>query len=254
MRIRPEFNNNNTTEEAKKDQVIKRKRGRPRIYPVSPVAASVVANEEIELEGSPVIGDPVEDIKNDDNVLGKVKCPECDTVLRSSWYLSKSRHSCVSDTNEITEEEEEEEEERLPVVKKRKLIDSDPKNKTSRNRTFNSPTVIKSPRAKKESTEAREMKMFCCPLSGCSRKCETKVRLMIHLATSHFLAKLEEKYSEDSQPGETESAARKCPHCQEIQPNNNILVMVKHVATEHADVIEELIAAATRENRNVKEG
>ena len=40
----------------------------------------------------------------------------------------------------------------------------------------------------------RKAKFYPCPLDGCSRKCETKKLLMLHLAMSHFLVKMEASY------------------------------------------------------------
>ena len=46
---------------------------------------------------------------------------------------------------------------------------------------------------KVEDSESKPM-FFSCPLDGCSRKCETNKLLMLHLAMSHFLVKMESKY------------------------------------------------------------
>ena len=50
-----------------------------------------------------------------------------------------------------------------------------------------------SPRIKVEVSE-RKAKFYSCPLDGCSRKCETKKLLMLHLAMSHFLVKMGASY------------------------------------------------------------
>merc|ERR1712168_875231 len=79
------------------------------------------------------------------------------------------------------------------------------------------------------------MKQFTCPLKGCERSCETKRLLMLHLALSHFIVKLEEKYITPEFIDGT--GERLCPHCGQLQPPNK-LSFIRHIAMEHEDIIE----------------
>ena len=58
---------------------------------------------------------------------------------------------------------------------------------------------------------------------------------MLHLALSHFIVKLEEKYIT---PEFIDGAGeRLCPHCGQLQPPNK-LSFIRHIAMEHEDIIE----------------
>jgi len=229
-------------------------------------------DEEIQLEGSPVTEEVNEDENNAENKSlsnsdnengsiecedcgmalrsewhrhpsrhdcnvdseGKVRCPDCHSQLRNSWYLPPSRHNCnkVSSYNERSNE-------------------TDDEDRGKKGSKRNSRRSVVSPQFKQETPETSRgfitpsrkvcgdtptnLKQFTCPLKGCERSCETKKLLMLHLALSHFIVKLEEKYIT---PEFIDGAGeRLCPHCGQLQPPNK-LSFIRHIAMEHEDIIE----------------
>ena len=204
--IKREANNN-----AENKTVDQERRRRKRIQ--SNPGLDFTDNDEIELEGSPVTGQmddaeakiECEDCgsvlrsewhrhpsRHDCKADSGVTCPDCGNLLRSSWYLPPSRHSCIPPAPASLSHQEGGQ--GLRPRKRRSLSLSHEDNNTE----------AKIPRAEakqdedapKPKVEAGERKaeFFSCPLPGCSRKCETKKLLMLHLAMSHFLVKLESKY------------------------------------------------------------
>ena len=227
-----ESNNNHGSEQDEVDEVNKKKLEMTTTSQDD--QAGTHDDEEVELDGSPVVEEPDCEEYDSDVPQVSVRCPDCDQLLKNSWFLAKFRHKCVRARDDNNDDDEApEEEQSLSIstrLRKRKLIDSDPKNKVAK-----LCSVIKSPVNKRE-VETQQQGFFQCPIQSCPRICETKQKLMIHLALSHFLQDLEDDYIKEA---DDQSAARKCPHCQDIQPNNNKLVFFKHIATEHEDVIEQ---------------
>ena len=217
---REEANNNNAINKSKDMDQEGKKRKRIQSSPDDEFSE----NEEFELEGTPETGDMEDaeaaapgECEDCGSVLrsewhrhpsrhdcqaelrGGVRCPDCDTPLRSSWYLPTSRHSCIPASVAASS--------RLPA----------PVTASSHNLSLDSTPLLR-PRKKRslslggeESHDERQVvktcvpslkveddgskaKFFGCPLAGCSRKCETKKLLNLHLAMSHFLVKMEAKY------------------------------------------------------------
>ena len=120
-----------------------------------------------------------------------VKCPDCDTSLRSSWYLPPSRHSCTAvsyhNVSIDTVRDTQEEEQRSRKIR-RLSVGSDLISPSQMQ--ANPPNLESSARSPNE----RMPNKFSCPLKGCSRQCDVKKDLMVHLAFTHYLEKLEIKY------------------------------------------------------------
>ena len=200
-----------------------------------------------------------------------VKCPDCGTLLRSSWYLPPSRHSCLSTLSPVTASSHnqsidtaQEAGQKLRPRKKRTLSEDNNSNAYGKTPKVDADHVAPSPKLKVETGERKATpKFYSCPLDGCSRKCETKKLLMLHLAISHFMVKMESRYiSSAGKLNHTfeldllvcyvmlisemmldnailEDGRRKCPHCDIIQPSNKI-GFIRHVAMEHENVMENL--------------
>ena len=116
-----------------------------------------------------------------------VRCPECGAALRSAWFLPPSRHACSATT----------------PGKRRKRLSRDPKAASASKQekleqeaedADGSADGFVTPCRSDAEEEGKEDSYFSCPLKQCSRKCETKKLLMLHLAMSHFFKKMEAKY------------------------------------------------------------
>ena len=210
--IKREANNNAEN----KAQDLERKR-RKRIQ--SNPGLDFTDSDEIELEGSPVTGDMEEaeaktpgecedcgsvlrsewhrhPSRHDCQADSGVSCPDCGTRLRSSWYLPPSRHTCIPPTPAISHVSRDTEQ--LRPRKKRSLSLGHEEKHMEEAKTPKVEQTEPSPKGKGEAGESKA-RFFSCPLDGCSRKCETKKLLMLHLAMSHFLVKMESMYI--SSPG-----------------------------------------------------
>jgi len=173
---------------------------------------------------------------------GKVRCPDCHTQLRNSWYLPSSRHNCtstkVSSNNERINETEDEDrgQKRIRRNSRRSAISPATKQETETPETSRG---FITPSRRVCGDTPTNLKQFTCPLKGCERSCETKKLLMLHLALSHFILKLEEQYITPEFIDGT--GERLCPHCGQLQPPNK-LSFIRHIAMEHEDIIEVLAA------------
>ena len=184
--------NNNEEEEVPDGGRSKRLRKR-RKKTIYSDAGSLSDSEEIELDGTPI----TEEIRSKkkercgkmmssrhDYQVG-VRCPECDTPLRSTWYLPPSRHNCTAAANHNVS---------IDTVKDTQ--EEDQRSRKSRRLSLGSELISPSPLVANPSdfeTPTRP-NQFSCPLKGCFRKCDTKKHLMLHLAFTHYLEKLESKY------------------------------------------------------------
>jgi len=261
--IKREANNNAETKAPDQEQ----ERTRRKRIQTNP-GLDFTDNDEIELEGSPVTGNmeetedktPIEcedcgsvlrsewhrhPSRHDCRADSGVKCPDCGSLLRSSWYLPTSRHSCLSPAAAVTASSHnpsldmsQESGQQLRPRKKRSLsLGYEDNNSNAKTPKVDADLVAPSPKLKVEVGE-RQAKFFPCPLDGCSRKCETKKLLLLHLAMSHFLVKMEASYI-SRRDSVTADGKRKCPHCDLVQPSNK-LGFIRHVAMEHEDVMENL--------------
>ena len=107
-----------------------------------------------------------------------VRCPECDAALRSAWFLPPSRHSCTAANT---------------PGKRRRLTREAEAASSGRTGMIEEQDGFVTPSRSGMDVGNRD-KYFSCPMKQCSRKCETKKLLMLHLAMSHFLKKMESKY------------------------------------------------------------
>ena len=134
-------------------------------------------------------------------------------MLRSSWYLPPSRHSCLSPSSaasshnlSINTAQEGGQQLRLRPRKKRTLSLTYEDN-ISNAKILKADADLPLSKLKIEGTEKTDTaKFFPCPLDGCSRKCETKKLLMLHLALSHFLVKMESSYTSSAGKVDTSSS------------------------------------------------
>merc|ERR1719158_1048335 len=245
---------NNNTETKGQDQ----ERGRRKRIQTNPGLDST-DNDEIELEGSPVTGQmevaeakiECEDCgsvlrsewhrhpsRHDCKADSGVTCPDCGSLLRSSWYLPPSRHSCLPPAPHNPSPDTQGQ--GLRPRKKRSLSLSHEENiREAKTPKAYAEQVETAATLKVEDREESKPKFFSCPLDGCSRKCETNKLLMLHLAMSHFLVKMESKYISSADCVILEDGRRKCPHCDKVQPAHK-LGFIRHVSMEHEEVMENL--------------
>ena len=194
--------NNNVVREETKNNVEDRNTNRKRVRELENYQES----EEIELDGSPV----TEEVERGQGVgstpqtrmhecedcgaqlrsawhrhptrhdcvrLVGVRCPECNAALRSAWFLPPSRHSCTA----------------AATPGKRRRLSREAEAASSGRPGKEEQDGFVTPSRSGMDVGNRD-KYFSCPLKQCSRKCETKKLLMLHLAMSHFLKKMEYKY------------------------------------------------------------
>ena len=201
--------NNNEEEEVPDGGRSKRLRKR-RKKTIYSDAGNLSDSEEIELDGTPI----TEEIhfkkkercgkmmsSRHDYQVG-VRCPECDTPLRSTWYLPPSRHNCTAATNHNVS---------IDTVKDTQ--EEDQRSRKSRRLSLGSELISPSPLVANPSdfeTPTRspvnddQPNQFSCPLKGCFRKCDTKKDLMLHLAFTHYQEKLVSKYITEQPVGNVE--------------------------------------------------
>ena len=102
--------------------------------------------------------------RHDCQAMSETVCQYCQVTVRGSWYLPPSRHHCPGSTTP-----------RLSSRRKRRRIGTN--------------TLSQSPANKK-----KDVNDFSCPLVDCSRQCDSKKLLMLHLAISHYREELEDLY------------------------------------------------------------
>ena len=199
--------NNNTENKAQNQE-----RGRRKRIQTNP-GLDLTNNDEIELEGSPVTGQMEEaeakiecedcgsvlrsewhrhPSRHDCKADSGVTCPDCGSLLRSSWYLPPSRHSCLPPAPHNPSPDTQGQ--GLRPRKKRSLSLSHEENNREAKTPKADPEHLETAAKLKVEDGESKPKFFSCPLDGCSRKCETNKLLMLHLAMSHFLVKMESKY------------------------------------------------------------
>ena len=117
-----------------------------------------------------------------------VRCPECGAALRSAWFLPPSRHACSAATNPGKRRKRLSRDTKAASVSKQEKLEQEAEDADG------SADGFVTPRRSDAEEEGQEDSYFSCPLKQCSRKCETKKLLMLHLAMSHFFKKMEAKY------------------------------------------------------------
>ena len=102
--------------------------------------------------------------RHDCQAMSETVCQYCGVTVRGSWYLPPSRHHYPGSTT--------------PTRKRRRLATT---------------TATSSP-GPAAAIKTEDYKDFSCPLVDCSRQCDSKKLLMLHLAVSHYREELEDLY------------------------------------------------------------
>ena len=147
----------------------------------------------------------------------------CKVTVRGSWYLPPSRHHCPGSST--------------PTRRKRRRVTTDT-------------TCSPGPSSARKTEDHTD---FCCPLVDCSRQCDSKKLLMLHLAISHYQEELEDRYIKGQycitminyqlsinnplSEGVCGEGGLVCPDCGDIQPGNK-LNLIRHLAMDHEVVME----------------
>ena len=90
-------------------------------------------------------------------------------TVRGSWYLPPSRHHCPGSSTPTSS---------TPTSRKRRRV----------------ATTSPGPAPAKKNKKTEDYNDFSCPLVDCSRQCDSKKLLMLHLAISHYREELEDLY------------------------------------------------------------
>ena len=102
--------------------------------------------------------------RHDCQAMSETVCHYCGVTVRGSWYLPPSRHHCPGSSTSTTR-------------KRRRLA-----------------TTITTSPGPAPAKKTEDYKDFSCPLVDCSRQCDSKKLLMIHLAVRHYQEELEDLY------------------------------------------------------------